>query len=59
MTLAEAVAEYARYSNRKIVLKDQALGALRLSGLFSSRDPEAFCKAAAMAFGLNLVIEKS
>jgi transmembrane sensor len=56
MTLAEAVAEYERYSARRIVFTDSALGGLRLSGLFSSRDPEAFCKAAALAFGLMLTV---
>jgi transmembrane sensor len=40
--LADAVAEFNRYSTRKIVIEDPSLAALRIGGNFRSNDAEAF-----------------
>jgi transmembrane sensor len=40
--VAEIVAQYNRYLARPIVLKDPALGALRISGEFRLDDPQGF-----------------
>jgi transmembrane sensor len=40
--LAEAIAEFNRYSSRKIVVDDPALKSLRIGGRFRSTDAEAF-----------------
>jgi transmembrane sensor len=40
--LAEAIAEFNRYSSRKIVVDDPALASLRIGGRFRSTDAEAF-----------------
>jgi len=40
--LAEAIAEFNRYSSRKIVVDDPALMSLRIGGRFRSTDAEAF-----------------
>jgi transmembrane sensor len=44
--LGEIVAKLNRYSDRQVILADQALGALRLSGTFVSDRPAAFVDAA-------------
>lgn len=54
MTLAEAVAEYGRYSNQRIEISDAATGALRLTGVYSTSDPMGFARAAAVSFHLRI-----
>lgn len=41
-SLAEAVAEMNRYSERPVVLRDARTGALRISGVFRTDEPEQF-----------------
>ncbi|MBX5462494.1 MAG: FecR domain-containing protein [Steroidobacteraceae bacterium] len=41
-SLAEAVAEMNRYSDRPVVLRDARTGALRISGVFRTDEPEQF-----------------
>lgn len=43
--LADAVAEFNRYTARTITIGDPAVGALRISGVFRTNDPERFSRA--------------
>jgi transmembrane sensor len=52
LTLGEAAAEFARYSDRRIVIEDPAVADLKMTGLFSASDPDGFAKAAALSLGL-------
>lgn len=53
MPLREAVAEFNRYLDRKIVLGDPAIGATRLGGRFRIDDPRSFLSALNSAFGIR------
>jgi transmembrane sensor len=46
-TLAEAAAEFGRYSDTKIVIDDPALGREEIAGLYQANDPVGFSKAIA------------
>lgn len=52
LTLGQAAAEFARYSDRRIVVDDPAVARLKMTGLFSASDPEGFARAAALSLGL-------
>lgn len=52
LTLGEAAAEFARYSDRRIVVDDPAVAGLKMAGLFSASDPDGFARAAALSLGL-------
>lgn len=56
-TLADAAAEFARYSPTKIVIQDPIVGREMISGLFKASDPAGFAKATAQA--LNLKVEQN
>jgi transmembrane sensor len=43
-TLAEATAEFNRYNNRKIVITDSTVGALRIAGAFRSSNLDGFVR---------------
>lgn len=43
-TLSDAVAEFNRYSSRKIVIEDPAVGSIRLSGRFRTTEYDAFVR---------------
>jgi len=45
VSLSEAVREYNRYLERKLVIGDPAVGALRIGGRFTSSDPADFLAA--------------
>ncbi len=51
-TLAEAAAEFARYSDTAIVIDDPEVAQRRIVGLFESTDPAGFAQAAATGLGL-------
>jgi transmembrane sensor len=53
-SLAQAVAEFNRYNQRRIVIDDPALGGETLIGLFRTNDPESFARSIALAFGASL-----
>jgi transmembrane sensor len=53
MTLADAVAEYARYSDRRIEFSDPAIGAMEVTGIYSTSDPLGFARAAALSLDLR------
>jgi transmembrane sensor len=46
-TLAQAAAEFERYSDTKIVIADPALGREEIAGLYQANDPIGFSKAIA------------
>lgn len=49
--LVDAVAEFNRYNERKIVIADPSLQGERLVGWFRTNDPEGFAQAAAASLG--------
>jgi transmembrane sensor len=52
LTLAQAAEEFARYSDRRILIDDPQVGAMRVAGAYSLSDPEGFARAAALSLGL-------
>jgi transmembrane sensor len=55
--LVDAVAEFNRYNERKIVIADPSLQGERLVGWFRTNDPEGFAKAAAASLGAGVRVE--
>ena len=53
LTLGQAADEFARYSDRRIVIDDPTVARLKMTGLFSASDPDGFAKAAALSLGLT------
>ncbi|WP_427789059.1 FecR family protein [Brevundimonas diminuta] len=53
MSLARAAEEFARYSDRPILIEDPAVGAMKVTGVYSVNDPEGFARAAALSFDLE------
>jgi transmembrane sensor len=53
ITLAQAAAEFARYSETRIIIDDPSVARLTTTGLFSAHDPAGFARAAALTFGLQ------
>lgn len=53
MTLDDAAREYARYSDRHILIADSAVGHLKVAGVYATSDPMGFARAAALAQGLT------
>ena len=49
-TLADAAAEFDRYSATRVVIDDSDLAQQTVTGLFSASDPRGFAKAVAAAF---------
>lgn len=52
-TLAQAVAEFARYSDTRIVIDDPALAREEIAGLFKATDPIGFAKTIAVSLNAN------
>ena len=52
-SLSRAAGEFARFGDRKIVLADETVADLRITGLFSVDDPAAFARAAAISLNLR------
>ncbi len=48
-TLAQACAEFARYSPRRITIADNSLAHMHISGLFHANDPDGFARAVALS----------
>lgn len=55
-TVAEAVAEFNRYSQTSIVVRDKDLAGQRLYGAFRLDDPAAFARTAAISLGVSAVV---
>ena len=56
-SLAQAAAEFARYTPRHLVVADPALAGRHISGLFAATDPEGFARAAALSFDAQVKIK--
>lgn len=57
VTLAEAIAEFSRYSRQKIRIRG-ALAHERVSGLFAAADPVAFARAVALSLRARIDTEQ-
>ena len=55
-TLAEAAAEFARYSDTRIVIEDPALAREEIAGLFKATDPIGFAKTIAISLNARAQI---
>lgn len=55
VTLAEAIAEINRYGRVQVRVSDPELAALRISGVFATRDPAEFAEVVARLHGLDTV----
>lgn len=51
--LADASAEFARYSDVRIIIDDPSVRREEITGLFASNDPVSFARAAALSLGLK------
>jgi transmembrane sensor len=58
-TLAEAAAEFARYSDARIQIDDPEVARQKVTGLFVSTDPVGFANAVAVSFDLHTEISDS
>jgi transmembrane sensor len=54
VTLAEAASELGRYGGPRVVVRDPAVSALRVSGAFSTGDAREFAAAVAELHGLRV-----
>ena len=54
-SLADAVAQMNLYTDRKLVVVDPKVGALRVSGAFRTNDPARFAETLAMLYPVRLV----
>lgn len=52
-TLEEAAAQFARYSELRIIIDDPLVAQKRVVGLYSATDPEGFAHAVALSLGLQ------
>ena len=52
-TLSQAVAEFGRYTNRRIVIDDPSLATLEIGGNFRALDVDSFIAALGRAFGIS------
>ncbi len=57
-SIADAIAEFNRYNDRKIVLVDPNLTAEPLFGVFQTDDPESFAQAVHVGFGIPVSVSK-
>ncbi len=53
-SLAQAAAEFARYSPHRLVITDPELAGRHISGLFATTDPDGFARAAALSLGARV-----
>ena len=56
-SLAQAAANFARYGDPRIEIRDAALGREPVTGLFAANDPAGFSQAVASIFGARLTRE--
>ncbi|MDY6922868.1 MAG: FecR domain-containing protein [Pseudomonadota bacterium] len=55
-TLAEAAAQFSRYSETRIMIDDPAIAAEEITGLYQANDPVGFAQAVASSFGLRVAV---
>ena len=53
MTDTGAAQEFARYTDRRIIIDDPEVARRTVVGLFVANDPEGFARAVATSFGLQ------
>ena len=53
ISLQKAAAEFARYSDTRIVFSDKAIGDETITGLFAANNPSGFAKSAALSLDLR------
>ncbi len=58
-TLADAVRQFDRYGDSKIVIADPAIGKLPISGLFSAYKPREFIETVALSLNLHIEVERT
>jgi len=58
-TLQEAVIEFLRYSDTRIIVEDPALASERIAGLYSNNDPVGFAKAVALSLHAQVEVSNS
>jgi transmembrane sensor len=56
-TLREAAEAFARYSDRRILIRDEQLAAETVTGLYAANDPIGFGRTVAQVFGAGLRVE--
>jgi transmembrane sensor len=56
MTLAQAAAEFGRYSETRIVIDDPAIASRTVTGLFAASNPAGFARAIATSMDLEAVV---
>lgn len=56
-TLAQAVQEFARYSDTRIVIDDPALGREEIAGLFRATDPVGFARTVAISLNARVQVD--
>jgi len=59
MTLGEAAVEFARYSDRRILIADPQVAGLKVAGIYSTSDPAGFAQAAALALNLKIRADRA
>ena len=52
-TMSQAVAEFNRYTNRKVVIDDPSIAALQIGGSFRALDVDSFVAAVRRTFGIS------
>jgi transmembrane sensor len=55
--LDHAVAEFNRYNERKIILRDAMIGSERFDGLFRTDDPEGFAKTVGVSLAVPVEVK--
>lgn len=53
-SLAAAASEFARFSERRILFADAAIGNETIAGVYSAHDPRGFARSAALSLGLEV-----
>jgi transmembrane sensor len=53
-TLEHAAAEFARYSDTRILIEDPQVATRKVVGLYSANDPAGFARAVALSMGLQV-----
>jgi transmembrane sensor len=57
-TLAEAITEFNRYNDRKLIISDGTIASLRIGGRFDATDIDAFVRSLHDVFGIKVVSDR-
>jgi transmembrane sensor len=58
-TLAEAIAEFNRYNDRKLIISDGKIASLKIGGRFDATDIDAFVRSLHDVFGIKVIHDPS